>query len=118
VLAALARLPEDGRRRRLEFVLRFAYATGVRPSELVAARLADLSQVELGDGETGWMLRVLGKGGRVRQLPLSELVMDALAAYLRARSRSRLQPGAPRGLPPREDRRCARAHAGAARLRR
>jgi integrase len=59
----------------------------VRPSELVAARLADLSQVELGDGDTDWMLRVLGKGGRLREVPLPEPVMDALAAYLRARSR-------------------------------
>ena len=85
LLNAVERLPETGRRRRLAFVLRFAYATGLRLSELAAARLADLQCVELEEGETGWMLQVLGKGGRRREVPLPDPVMGTLAEYLRAR---------------------------------
>lgn len=96
VQEAVHRLPESGRKRRLQFVLGFAYATGLRLSELVQARLADLEQVDLEDGDTGWMLHVTGKGGRRREVPLPEPVMHLLAGYLAARG---LDPGMNRADP-------------------
>ena len=72
--------------RRLRFVLLFAYATGLRLSELVDARCGRLYCMalkhELG---TRWMLKVLGKGGKWRVVPMPPGVMDALRVYLTAR---------------------------------
>jgi site-specific recombinase XerD len=85
VQEAVNQLPVSGRKRRLQFVLGFAYATGLRLSELVQAKVSDLESVDLEDGETGWMLHVTGKGGRRREVPLPEPVMHLLAGYLAAR---------------------------------
>ncbi len=69
--------------RRLRFVLPFAYATGLRLTELVDARLGRLYSVPLKQ-ELGvrWMLKVLGKGGKWRAVPMPGMVMDALRDYL------------------------------------
>ena len=78
---------------RLRFALDLLYATGLRASEAVAATLADLEAVEYADGEggtvRGHMLQVLGKGQKLRQVPVPEEVVHLLDAYLASRG---LQP--------------------------
>ncbi len=89
LLETARRLPAGISSRRTNFTLRFAYATGLRLSELVAARIAHLEYVEL-DQETGpvWMLHVLGKGNIARDVPVPTALMTELAAYLAARGLS------------------------------
>jgi site-specific recombinase XerD len=79
---------------RLTFALRFLYATGVRLSEAVDAKLEDLQLVELDGNEVAksapcaWMLTVRGKGGRIRQVPMPGELMAELRDYLCARGLS------------------------------
>lgn len=76
---------EDARRlRRLVFVLTFAYETGLRLSELVQATTADLVRETVGEGDY-WWLRVTGKGNKPREVPVSEALLAAIDAELRAR---------------------------------
>ncbi|MDZ7584313.1 MAG: phage integrase family protein, partial [Thiobacillus sp.] len=79
----LHRQPMDESVRRLRFILPFAYATGLRLTELVDARLGRLYSVPLKrDLGVRWMLKVLGKGGKWRAVPMPGMVMDALREYL------------------------------------
>jgi len=79
----LHRQPMDESVRRLHFVLPFAYATGLRLTDLVDARLGRLYSVPLKrDLGVRWMLKVLGKGGKWRAVPMPGMVMDALRDYL------------------------------------
>ncbi len=57
-------------------ILEFLYATGVRVSELTAARMSDL---ELDDG----FCKVFGKGQKERIVPLGKPACEAIARYLR-----------------------------------
>ncbi|MCS6945395.1 MAG: site-specific tyrosine recombinase XerD [Sutterellaceae bacterium] len=57
-------------------LLEVLYATGLRVSELVGLRLA---QVSLDEG----LVRVIGKGGKERVVPLGEEARDWLERYLR-----------------------------------
>lgn len=82
----LASMPEDDRTARLHFVLPFAYATGLRLSELVDARTGRLYSKPLKNGlGVRWMLKVLGKGQKWRAVPMPPSVMDELRAYLTRR---------------------------------
>ena len=84
----LAMLDETSVNRRLRFALHLLYATGLRLSEAVAARAGDLAWVsypaDAGDDEPveGWMLRVVGKGGREREVPVPMEVVGELSGYL------------------------------------
>ncbi|MGB0127668.1 MAG: hypothetical protein WBP72_08515 [Rhodocyclaceae bacterium] len=80
LMEQLATYVESGALRRLRFALTFADATGLRLAELVQARAEDLAWVEFGAG--GWMLSVLGKGGKLREVPVPEEVMTDLFNYL------------------------------------
>ena len=77
--------------RRLKFALHLLYATGLRLSELVAAKVDDLVWVEYSADASddqaleGWMLRVVGKGQKVREVPVPIDVVSMLAAYLEDR---------------------------------
>lgn len=74
--------PVDPRIARLRFVIPFAYATGLRRSEMVHAKLKHIDYKPRKDGVgMRWMLRVLGKGGKVRAVPIPEIVMKELRAY-------------------------------------
>ncbi|WP_144735722.1 tyrosine-type recombinase/integrase [Extensimonas perlucida] len=86
VLEYVAHMPASAARDRFSFLLLFAYSTGLRLSELVDARVGRLYSKPL-PGQLGqrWMLKVLGKGDKVRVVPMSDDVMAALFAYLRAR---------------------------------
>lgn len=60
-------------------MLELMYATGIRVSELVNIELEQF------DFQNGW-LRVMGKGGKERLVPLSERLRDTLLCYLEARA--------------------------------
>ncbi len=78
----LSRLPTTRHTVRLRFVLPFAYATGLRISELVDATVGRIYTMPLSDGAgVRWMLKVFGKGGKWRAAPLSSDVVGALQAY-------------------------------------
>ncbi|WP_284155521.1 tyrosine-type recombinase/integrase [Sulfuricystis multivorans] len=83
LMSFLDALPADDATSRLRFVLPFAQATGLRLSELVDASIGRLYTMPLKDGlGVRWMLKVLGKGGKWRAVPLSSRVMDRLREYL------------------------------------
>ena len=63
---------------RLRFILDFAYATGLRASELVGARLRDIEADARGDH---W-LHVVGKGNKAARVVLPLLARGALDRYL------------------------------------
>jgi site-specific recombinase XerD len=56
-------------------VLELLYAAGIRVSELCGL---DLDDLDLGEGR----VRVLGKGGRERSVPIGEEAVEALHTYL------------------------------------
>ncbi len=84
----LKMLPETSANQRLTFGLHLLYATGLRLSEVVAATVDDLQWVEYpadaSDAEPmqGWMLRVIGKGQKEREVPLPIDVVGELARYM------------------------------------
>lgn len=80
---------------RLRFVLDFAYATGLRISELVNATLG---QIEV-DGHDDHWLHLVGKGNKVAKVALPPLARAALDRYLMQRqlplTRARWDPLTP-----------------------
>lgn len=81
--------------RRLRFALDFWYATGLRPHEMVAARLG---QVYRDDHDDDW-LKVLGKGSKEGEVALPLFATAALDRYLAYRrlpvTRTRWDPATP-----------------------
>ena len=79
---------------RLGFGLTLLYATGLRLSEVVAATVDDLQHVhypaDAHDMQAldGWLLRVIGKGEKLREVPVPDEVIEQLKAYLEARGLS------------------------------
>ncbi|XHO77672.1 Tyrosine recombinase XerC (plasmid) [Burkholderia gladioli] len=80
------RLAEARARERDAFLLLLAYATGLRRAELAAATIGQLSRKAL-DGalDDAWLLRVVGKGRRQREVPIPARLMTMLREQLRAR---------------------------------
>ena len=64
---------------RLSALVELLYATGLRVSELVAL---PLTAVKAATAQATPLLRVTGKGGKERMVPLGGAARDALAAYL------------------------------------
>ncbi len=87
----LKMLPATSANQRLVFGLHLLYATGLRLSEVVAATVDDLQWVEYpadaSDDQAmeGWLLRVIGKGQKEREVPLPIDVVGELARYLESR---------------------------------
>lgn len=75
----------DPRSLRDRAVLEMLYGTGMRVGELVGLRLSDLGS------DTG-LVRVLGKGGKERLVPLVGEAADALDRWLGPEGRPRLVP--------------------------
>jgi integrase len=65
---------------RMRWLLVFAEATGLRPSELVNARRG-----HFGRRQGAWWLRVLGKGARNRSVPVPSAAMRATVDYFASR---------------------------------
>jgi len=71
---------------RLRFALPFAHATGLRLSELVDAKTGRLYTMPLRDGKgVRWMLKVLGKGGKWRAVPVPDRIIALLREFLEGR---------------------------------
>jgi len=87
----LEMLPGTSANQRLTFGLHLLYATGLRLSEVVAATVDDMQWVEYpadaSDDEAmeGWLLRVIGKGQKEREVPLPVDVVSELARYMVSR---------------------------------
>jgi len=87
----LKMLPATSANQRLTFGLHLLYATGLRLSEVVAATVDDLQWVEYpadaSDDQPleGWLLRVIGKGQKEREVPLPADVVSELSKYLVSR---------------------------------
>jgi integrase len=66
--------------------VRWLYATGLRLSEMANAQCGDLQKVDyqLPDGkeDIGWLLSVLGKGDKRRQVPVPQRLVDELQLEL------------------------------------
>lgn len=70
---------------RASFVFEFAIQTGLRISELAAARLDHLSYIDATTNAGGWMLRVIGKRAKVREVPFPPLLIPQLKDYFECR---------------------------------
>jgi integrase/recombinase XerC len=68
----------DDRGRRAEALLELLYATGLRVGECCRLDVEDLDQAE-------GTVRVLGKGGKERIVPVGEVALAAVARYLSGR---------------------------------
>lgn len=73
---------------RMRFVFKFAYMTGLRISELAAARRGSLHYVHEDpalDEPGGWFLEVLGKRNKMREVPIPDPLIGEMEAYLALR---------------------------------
>ena len=79
--------------RRRARAIRWLYATGLRLSEMANAQCRDLERVDyrLPDGseDVGWLLEVVGKGDKVRQVPVPDELVGELQDEL---ERNALEP--------------------------
>ncbi|MFH2139740.1 MAG: tyrosine-type recombinase/integrase [Pseudomonadota bacterium] len=83
LMSHLAGMPGTRQTARLKFVLPFAYSTGMRIAELVDATIGRIYTMPLTDNVgVRWMLKVLGKGGKWRAVPIPSDTIEALKAYL------------------------------------
>ncbi len=68
--------------RRQSRAIRWLYSTGLRLAEMAGAHCGDLQQVDyrLPDGaeDSGWMLSVVGKGDKLRQVPVPTRLVEEL----------------------------------------
>lgn len=96
-----AELPADDlRSMRLQFMLRFAYATGLRIAEQARATVGQLVHQDHPDDPRGiWSLVFVGKGTIEREVHVSHAVMWLLTRYLKNRGLvddvGRLHPATP-----------------------
>jgi site-specific recombinase XerD len=88
--AQLGLLPETSVNGRLRFAMQLIYGTGLRLAEAVAVRVDDLNWVTYpADGDdqplAGWQLKVAGRGGKERAVPVPKYIIDELSHYLVSR---------------------------------
>ena len=78
----LDEISSDATGRRRARAIRWLYATGLRLSEMANAQCGDLQRVDyrLGDGteDSGWLLDVIGKGDKPRQVPVPDHLVNEL----------------------------------------
>ena len=72
--------------RRRARAIRWLYATGLRLSEMANAQCGDLQQVHYrspdGSEDSGWLLDVIGKGDKPRQVPVPDRLVNELQEEL------------------------------------
>lgn len=85
VSQALDQLEDRGARPRLRFALWLLYGTGLRLEEAVTRRVEDLRQTVLSDGAASITLKVVGKGGKEREVPIAGAVFAELQRYFATR---------------------------------
>lgn len=78
VLRFLGNLPASPAAARLQFVVPFFYATGLRLNEMATARIR---QLEHSAEARGWLLHILGKGLIPREVPLATDTTALLVQY-------------------------------------
>lgn len=71
----------DYRGRRERMILELLYGTGIRRSELIGLQLSDIDWARA-------LLRVRGKRGKERHIPISRHLMDLLKAYVKLREQA------------------------------
>ncbi|MBA3394507.1 MAG: site-specific tyrosine recombinase XerD [Deltaproteobacteria bacterium] len=91
VTRLIAQPPDTGRGRRDAAMIELAYASGLRVSELVSLPIAD---VNLNAG----FVRVTGKGGKTRLVPLGEAARDRITKYIDEDRPAQLRDPAERAL--------------------
>ena len=68
--------------RRQARAIQWLYATGLRLAEMAGAHCGDLQQVDYrlpnGKEDTGWLLSVVGKGDKLRQVPVPTRLVEEL----------------------------------------
>ena len=87
------RQPPSPSQARMSFILGFLESTGLRSTELLMAKLGDLSK-----HPEGWVMQVHGKGAKNRWVALPPQAIHALEAYLNARGHGPM-PGSSEALP-------------------
>jgi integrase len=100
-------LPKNEAYFRLRFALIFAYGTGLRLSELKAATVGFVVDIDGQDNHglkpsidgNGWDIEVVGKRKKIRQVPISNIVMLALQNYMEVRGFNRDPDGWPENTP-------------------
>lgn len=84
--ACLARRADDVVGRRLARAVRWLYETGLRLDEIKRATCGDLRKVEPVEPESAsdsvWQLKVVGRGGRSRDVPVPSRLVEELEAEL------------------------------------
>lgn len=89
LLRYLETMQKDDAYDRLRFTLLFAYGTGLRVSELVQACVRDIERVtDTRDQSESYVINVIGKGQRPRQVPIPQKVMAEVHRYLARRGLS------------------------------
>jgi integrase len=83
---------------RARFIFRFAVKTGLRISELAAARRGQLKRIEpTALDEGGWELAVVGKRSKLRDVPIPDSFIQDLTEYFENRgiiqSLAQVEPG-------------------------
>jgi site-specific recombinase XerD len=90
VAKALAALPglrstslaQQAFARRTQLLLHLALTTGMRLAEISAGNLLSLRHPRVDDKEAeDWMIDVMGKGSKVREMPLQSEVLDLIKAH-------------------------------------
>ena len=76
-----AKNPKDANSLRDYLILELLYSTGARVSELVGINLNDISEAQV-DKETIKTLKLRGKGGKERLVPLGSFAVHAIDDYL------------------------------------
>ena len=77
-------------RDRIIFIITFLEAVGLRSSELVRAKLADVQREP-----EGWIMQVLGKGAKSRIVALPGQAFDAMQTYLEQRGLGGIETAPP-----------------------
>lgn len=78
--------PDDPETARTQFILHLTYATGLRLHELVKVTLGDIIDPGFSNEyESARQLKVIGKGGFTRFIPLPRSLLQAINTYLATR---------------------------------